>query len=398
MEQNQPAFAALAQSAGDAPAGDVHSSPLGIPLPRMLDETLVGGVSLSHWILIAALALAGWIAAPALTRLAQRVVRSAPGESAAEAIGLQVLESSRSPLRWCAAVLLLSLGVMRIPEDARMPLQPVLRVAAALSVAWLCASAVTGVAQAVRARAVAAHRPGLIAVIMLAQRLLQVLAFIAGAVAAATSLGFDMTGVIAGLGIGGIAISLAAQRTIENVFAGVTIVADQPVRVGDSCRVGGRTGTVERIGMRSVAIRMLDRTLVTIPNSVFAGSEVESLSARDRMRFHAVFPLRLETSSAQVEAVTERLRRLLADHPRSVKDTISARLISVSAASMDVEARALLATTVEREFEESRERLLLDSMRAIEECGASIASPATTVHISRRPRDGSAEHAGPGAR
>src|SRR5207237_8568046 len=100
--------------------------------------------------------------------------------------------------------------------------------------------------------------------------------------------GYNVDTVLAGLGVGGIAVALAAQKTIENLFGGVSVISDKPVLVGDFCQFGGQVGTVEDIGLRSTRIRTLDRTVVTVPNSQFSTMTLENFSRRDRIWFHSM--------------------------------------------------------------------------------------------------------------
>ena len=118
----------------------------------------------------------------------------------------------------------------------------------------------------------------------LARRTLKVFVALVALLAVVQNLGFNVTGILAGLGIGGLAVALAAQKSIENLFGGLSLIADQPVRVGDICRFGSQQGTVEDIGLRSTRVRTLDRTVVTIPNADFATMQIENFGTRDRMR------------------------------------------------------------------------------------------------------------------
>ena len=117
--------------------------------------------------------------------------------------------------------------------------------------------------------------------------------------------GVDPTPALAGLGVGGIAVALAAQKTLENVIAGASLIFDQAVRVGDFLKVGEVAGTVEHIGLRSTRIRTLDRTIVSIPNSQIASASLETLSARDKFWFHPVVRLRYDTTPAQLRGVLD---------------------------------------------------------------------------------------------
>ena len=108
--------------------------------------------------------------------------------------------------------------------------------------------------------------------------------------------GLNLSAALAGLGIGGIAVALAAQKTIENLFGGISILTDRVMRVGDLCRVGETVGTVEDIGLRSTRIRTYERGLISVPNGSLATANVENLSARDKMRIFCTLTLRYETS------------------------------------------------------------------------------------------------------
>jgi hypothetical protein len=114
--------------------------------------------------------------------------------------------------------------------------------------------------------------------------------------------------VLAGLGIGGIAVAFGAQKTVENVFGSLAIAADQPLRVGDAVKIDDFSGTVERIGLRSTQVRTLDRSLITIPNGKLSDTRVESFAARDRIRFATLVSLAYGTTEAQVRRVLEGIR------------------------------------------------------------------------------------------
>jgi len=116
------------------------------------------------------------------------------------------------------------------------------------------------------------------AVVTLARRTLITFVILLTLLAVLQNVGFNVTGLVAGLGIGGLAVALAAQKSLEHFFGGLSLVADQPIRVGDFCRFGDRTGTVEDIGLRSTRVRTVDRTLVTIPNAEFSCMQIENFS------------------------------------------------------------------------------------------------------------------------
>ena len=103
------------------------------------------------------------------------------------------------------------------------------------------------------------------------------------------------------------ALALAAQKTIENLFGGVAVITDRPVAIGDFCKFGNQVGTVEDIGLRSTRIRTLDRTLLTVPNGQFSSMTLENFSKRDKMWFHLTLNLRRDTTSDQMRTLLDSL-------------------------------------------------------------------------------------------
>ena len=139
------------------------------------------------------------------------------------------------------------------------------------------------------------------------RNLAKVFVAIGGLVATLAAFGYPVATVLAGLGIGGLALAFGAQKTIENLFGSISLAADQPFRVGDFVKVEDFTGNVERIGMRSTQIRTPDRTLVSIPNGQLADMRIEDFASRDRIRFAATVGLVYGTTEPQV-------RRVVAGH------------------------------------------------------------------------------------
>ena len=198
--------------------------------------------------------------------------------------------------------------------------------------------------------------------------------------------GVDVSTWLAALGIGGLALALGAQKTIENLVGSVTLVADQPIRVGDFCRFGTTLGTVEDIGMRSTRIRTLERTLVTIPNGAFSSMEIENFAKRERFLFRHTLGLRYETSPDEVEAACEAVRQVLADEPAVVQDGARVVFIGLGATSLDVEAYAYMRAPDYAAFLELQGRLLVAIMRALEARAVDFAFPSQTVYLARDAR------------
>src|SRR4051812_15438836 len=159
------------------------------------------------------------------------------------------------------------------------------------------------------------------------RRAIDLLVVFIGLLAILRHFGVDMTPALAGLGVGGIAVALAAQKTLENVIAGASLIFDQAVRVGDFLKMGEISGTVDHIGLRSTRIRTLDRTIISVPNSQIANASLETISARDKFWFHHVVGLRYETTSDQLHVVIDGVRRLISEHPLVDSDSVRVRLL-----------------------------------------------------------------------
>jgi MscS family membrane protein len=194
--------------------------------------------------------------------------------------------------------------------------------------------------------------------------------------------GIDATAALAGLGIGGIAVALSAQKTLENVIGGVSIIMDQAVRVGDFLKIGDVLGTVDFIGLRSTRIRTLDRTVLTVPNGQLATINIETLSVRDKYWFHHVVPLRYETTAAQMRGVVDGVRAYLAGHPRVDRtETLRVRFLRFGAFSLDVDLFAYIIARDWEDFLETQQELMLEVMAIVERSGAAIALPAQRLHV-----------------
>ena len=198
----------------------------------------------------------------------------------------------------------------------------------------------------------------------------------------ATEIGLSIYGVIAGLGVGGLALGLAARPTLENLIGGLTLYADRTVKVGDFCQFGDKMGVVEEIGLRSTRIRAPDRTVITVSNADLSNMQIINYTRRDRSLLRAMIGLRYETTREQMQDVLERIRTLLLDHPAVVRNTVRVRFRELGSYALGVEVYAQVDRAAMNEFLEIQEGILLDIMRIIEECGTAIAFPSqTTYHV-----------------
>jgi MscS family membrane protein len=192
-----------------------------------------------------------------------------------------------------------------------------------------------------------------------------------------------MSTALAGLGIGGLAIGFGAQKTIENLFGGISVLGDEVFRVGDVCRFGDRTGFVEDIGLRSTRIRTEERTLLAIPNGTVATINLENLSRRDKILFKTNLNLRSETKADHLRFILSEVRRLLYSHPKVESNTVRVRLTDIAGAAPSVEVMAYVLTQDFNEFAAVREDVLLRVMDIVDSSGSGLALPAQTLYLGR---------------
>lgn len=192
--------------------------------------------------------------------------------------------------------------------------------------------------------------------------------------------GFNVSTLIAGLGVGSLAVALAAQKTLENVIGAITLYTARPIRPGDWCRFGQIQGTVEEIGLRSVTLRTQNRTLVTVPNSMFSSADIENFSVRDRIRFYKLLQLQMPAPD-QLRAILGEFRALFAAHPMVQQNTISVRLADIEAATAVVRLDAGILTRNYEEYLAVAEDLNLRIIEIVHQNGAIFSGPGQVLQI-----------------
>jgi len=294
-----------------------------------------------------------------------------------------LLHTVTGPVQLLLAGALLRAGVewLEPPALLRLYLARFCTLLIIMGTAWFFANAVDVVIEEVRLRLIARRSTLSRSALPLISRVVKVTIFVFAVTAVIGSWGYNTSTILAGLGIGGIAIALAAQKTIENLFGGVAVVSDRPVAVGDFCKFGDRVGTVEDIGLRSTRVRTLDRTLVSIPNAEFSSMVLENFSQRDKVWFHPTLNLRRDTTPKQVRNILEAIRRILTEDPKVEAGALPVRFIGAGSYSLDIEIFAYIRTANYDEFLKIQEDLLLRIMDAISAAGTALALP-TQASIS----------------
>ena len=352
-------------------------------LPEPLLRAGPGGLQYWQWLLLPILCALAWALGHALSR----VVRA----------GLARI-TSRTSVRWddallagigapltlvgMLAVLALGLSFLELHASAAAFSGRLLRVAFLASVFWMLARCVDVAAQ-VASQSAWGSRAAAGSLVRLGARISKVGVVVLAVIALLSAWGYSVASLLAGLGIGGLAVALAAQKTVENLFGAFSIGVDQPFREGDFVKIEDFVGTVEQIGLRSTKIRTLDRTLISLPNGKLADMRLESFSARDRIRLACTLGLVYETTPDQVRTIVTELESALRAQPKIWPDAVVVRFVGFGASSLNVDVMAWFLTSDWNEFQSIRQELLLTFMELVEEAGSSFAFPTQTLHMVR---------------
>ena len=213
------------------------------------------------------------------------------------------------------------------------------------------------------------------------RKFLRIAVVIVAALVVVQNLGFSIAGLIASLGIGGLAVALAAQDTLANVFGSFMIIADRPFHIGDMIKYDSVEGKVEEVGFRSTRIRTLDRALVSVPNRLITNTAITNLTRITERRVRITIGLTYDTTPAQLRQAVEALRALLAAHAGLDQTSSLIYFNDFGASSLDIYVQYFTLTTAMPEHLAIREEIGLQIMDELERLGLRFAFPSRTVYL-----------------
>lgn len=335
-----------------------------------------------QWLALPLLCLIAWPMGRALGGLTRATIRQLlDGTHTPWAVALRGLRAPVT-LGWSLVIVWAELALVDLHAPAERFAGQCLRAGTLVAFFWTLLRFVNLMRGVVQESSWIQHRPAVSGFLPLGMRIAQVALMLIAGITALSELGFSVTSLIAGLGIGGLAVALAAQKTVENLFGSLSIGVDQPFRVGDFVKIEDTVGTVESIGLRSTRVRTPDRTLVTYPNGRLADLRIENFAVRDRSRFGCTLGLVYGTTPAQLREVLAGCEACLRAQPKLWPEGVTVRFKGLGAASLDIEVGASFGTADGDEFLRIREEVLLGFMDVVERAGTSFASPSTqTLHV-----------------
>ena len=357
-------------------------------LPRFLTTTRAGGVRLFEWIIVILGVPFFYLLTYLLNRILTPLIRLVW-----KRVATQSTLFDQNVLPGPVRLLILALAIRW--TLSRVPLPLLVRQLGAnlasllviVGIVWLLVLLNGEAERFVRRRFPRSNLAAAATLLRVGRRVVDILLVFGGLLALLRHYGIDATPALAGLGVGGIAVALAAQKTLENVIAGASLIFDQAVRVGDTLKVGEVVGTVDHIGLRSTRIRTPDRTIITIPNGQIANMSLETLSARDKYWFHPLVGIRGEATPAEVQAVVDGIRRLLENHPSVQRESVRVRFVRLGEYSLDIDVFAYVSAMDWNHFLEVQETLLFGVTEVVEAAGTGLAFRGFTLpeSVSTRP-------------
>lgn len=344
-------------------------------LPEPFFEITLLQIELWQWIALGIWGLLVTLASRLLSALMARLVRPlvARLRKTAEDKAEQLIVG---PLRLSSGIILFILGSLAL--GLALPVQAFFNgagkalVVAALT--WLLLRLIDIIFLKAEDHLMARGQGGAVAMLPLGRRAAKVFLIAIAVLAFLQNVGFNVSGLLAGLSVGGLAVALAAQETVKNFFGGVTLIANQPVRVGDLCRFGDKTGTVEDISLWSTRVRTPDRTVISIPNAQFASMQLENFAPRDRIRLATAIGLHTDTTAEQVRRVLAELTALLREHPQVDASTARAQFCGFGNTALRIEISAYLLTADFQEYAAIREELFLRIMDIVGASGGKFGA------------------------
>jgi MscS family membrane protein len=295
----------------------------------------------------------------------------------------RILAAVRRPLGWVVNLVAVYFAMVLLepPESVATIGTLIMQTVGTVLVAWVIYKLIDVATGSLVSRAAQTESEMDDQLVPLVRRVVRVVLCMIVGIAIIQQWGYDVTSLIAGLGIGGLAFALAAKPTLSNWFGSVMIFTDRPFQMGDWVRTDVGEGIVEVVGLRSTKIRTFSDTLITVPNADIATRAIENCSAMTKRRLRTHIGLLYGTTSSQMEQILEAIKQRLRDDERIENDTFKVFFDGFGASSLDVLVQCWMSTTASQEFLEIQQRLLLDIMAIVEDGGSGFAFPSQSVYL-----------------
>jgi MscS family membrane protein len=352
-------------------------------MPASLVSRSYYGLTLAQWILWASTLLAPLLLFGMFAWLVLWLAKRRGGD----VTGRALFVSSWSRVRWPLVLTLtlishlITIPLLGFSVRFRVAYTRVVLIASVIIIAVLVLRLVAVIFQRARLAAIRRERPNTRSLVQLGERVVKVLVVLVALFVLLALSGVDPATALAGVGIAGVAVALGAQKSVENLLGAVFLLTDRVLAVGDFCRLSDRDGWIEDITLRSVRLRTLDQTLLSVPAGLLSQGSIENYTTRGKILLQTMLRLRYGTSSEQLHIVLEDVRQLLTQHPSVEKQGARARLTAFGAQAIEIELFAYVMTADYAAFLEIRESLLLQVAHIVESSGSAFAIPTQFIYM-----------------
>lgn len=385
-----PASAQDTESAADG-AGDDKSRDVLPEWERVLDDFLaMDFLDIAVWRLASSvgLILVGFVLRGYLLDKLLTPIRLILDKTETE-VDEKLLKSVRAPLGWLVNLIALYFAVLVLnpPETLERVISLLLQTVGTLIVAWLLWKSINVGVRAMEIRAEETESQMDDQLVPVVRRVLRFFVFIVVGVAVIQQWGYDVTSLIAGLGIGGLAVALAAQNMLSNWFGSLMIFTDRPFQVGDAVKGTFGEGVIEEVGLRSTKVRTYEKTLITVPNSNISSTSVENFSARPVRRIRTELGLEYGTTEEQMREIIDQVGQLFADHEQVEPETWVVYFTEFGESGLIVLCQCYALSTDYREWSALRQELYLKIIGVVHDAGSDFAFPSRSLYFQERLRD-----------
>jgi MscS family membrane protein len=334
------------------------------------------GLEAFKWLILLIFAVVSWPIFYAIGSLLSRIFSSPEKE-----IYPLVRKVFTGPLTFIAVLVTVSVALSQLGAGAYAQQVMSAQTLSTVALVWALWAIINLFKKYKQNRLIEQERPGAAKLLQPMTTLIKLMIVMFGLLFWLNNIGFNITTVLAGLGVGGLAVALALQKPIEDMMGALTIFSQAPIRVGDLCKYGGVTGTVEDIGLRTTRVRTLTNTVVSIPNSRIAYVEVENLSYREKIRYWPTLRLRYDTRQSQLRQICDEILLMLQESDQVHDDPVRVRFTDFDEDAVLIKVHCFLKTTDFAESLKIGEELNYGIMRIVEGAGAQFALPGSTIYI-----------------
>jgi len=342
-------------------------------------------IPLTHWLAAITALFITVVAQRYIVVLFHRLTQTIANRTATPIDNI-LLETAEKPASWLVLVIGLMVTLHLLAVDASQfpliaPLFLLGRAATVIIGGWFVWRLIGALATYFRARARETESPLDDQLIPFIAKTLRLLLIITGLLMVAQNLGYSISGLIASLGIGGIAVAMAAKDTLANVFGSIMILVDRPFTVGDWIKTTAFEGVVEEVGFRSTRIRTFGKTLVNVPNSRLANMVIDNIDARPKRRIKMRIGVTYDTTTEQMEQAIAGIETILRNHPGVDQDYSLVKFDNFDDSALSIFLYYFSASTVWEEYLQVRQEVNLQIMQLLESLNLEFAFPSQTVYL-----------------